>query len=115
MLQHSGGLFTLSVWGRWRGEDGVRGALYHLFSGSAPSQCPADPRAARNERLGETHWRYRNKQWKPIESSGISVRCKKCVKSDVVEEYVEDFMMLLGKMLVLCLLAYILQQCSGSQ
>ena len=81
VLQHSGGLFTLSVYaGCWRVESGDGGDEY-LRSGSAPSQCPADPRAARDERRGWTHWRYNSKQrGYNRESSGISVKCNKCVK-----------------------------------
>jgi len=54
------------------------GGDWYLRSGSAPSQCPADPRAARDERRGQTHWAYRNKQGIYTESSGISVKCDKC-------------------------------------
>ena len=81
VLQHSGGLFTLSAdYSCWRVESGVVGGWY-LLSGSAPSQCPADPRAARNEKQGLTHWRYYNKQHRMVfESSGISVKCIKCIK-----------------------------------
>ena len=79
VLQHSGGLFTLSAWGGgWVVESSVGGADY-LSSGSAPSQCPADPRAARNERRGETHWGYGNKSGEYTESSGISVNCDECI------------------------------------
>ena len=78
VLQHQGGRFTLHVGGLgyWEVSTGVGGAWF-LESGSAPSQCPADPRAARNEMKGQTRWRYRNKQygWR-TESSGISVKCK---------------------------------------
>ena len=79
VLQHSGGLFTLSVsrYGGycWRVESSVGYVLY-LRSGSAPSQCPADPRAARNERLGQrqTHWQYKGML---TESSQITIKCKK--------------------------------------
>ena len=80
VLHHSGGLFTLSVdYSCWRVQSGVGGDLY-LYSESAPSQCPADPRAARNERRGETHWSYWSKQIELTESSGISVKCNKCAK-----------------------------------
>ena len=60
VLQHSGGLFTLSLRGGWSVEESpysYSGLLY-LYSGSAPSMCPADPRAARNKSEGLTHWRY---------------------------------------------------------
>ena len=97
VLQHSGGLFTLSVaYGHWVVQAGGRGAEY-LGSGSAPSQCPADPRAASNilynemwrqtlcrysnkKVQGQTHWSYCSKQRDATESSGISVKCNKCVK-----------------------------------
>ena len=96
VLHHSGGLFILSVpYDCWYVQAGVGGDSY-LYSGSAPSQCPADPRAARNERGGRTHWvydssqrefiessgirRYWSKQRGTTESSGISVKCNKCVK-----------------------------------
>ena len=80
VLHHSGGLFTLSVdYSCWRVQSGVGCDLY-LYSESAPSQCPADPRAPRNERLGETHWSYVSKQAGRTESSsGISVKCNKCI------------------------------------
>ena len=85
VLHHSGGLFTLSVggWGCWRVQSGV-GGVWYLYSGSAPSQCPADPRAARNERRGETHWSYWSKRGGITESSGISVKCNKCIASPAV-------------------------------
>ena len=58
VLQLSGGLFTLSVWGNcWRLGSGVRGELY-LRSRSALCSCPADPRAARDEGRGQTLRRY---------------------------------------------------------
>ena len=76
ILRHEEGLFTLSLYGRyWRVRSSVGGHEY-LYSGSVPSQYPDDPRAARNERLGLTHWRYRNKQDGVPESSGISLRCE---------------------------------------
>ena len=78
VLQHSGGLFTLSVnYDCWVVESGVGDG--YLRSGSAPSQCPADPRAARNERWGAAHWRYRSKRGEYTESSGIIVKCDKCI------------------------------------
>ena len=79
VLQYSGGLFTLSMGGSyWMVQSGgVRGNMY-LMSGSAPSQCPADPRAARNEMRGKKHWRYWNEQGEWPASSGISVKCSKC-------------------------------------
>ena len=59
VLQHEGGRFTLSVGNIkcWKVYTGVVGAGY-FKSRTAPSQCPGDPWAARNERLGRTHWRY---------------------------------------------------------
>ena len=82
VLQHSVRLFTLSVggWGRWWVVETIGRGPPYLSSGSAPSQCPADPRAARRERRGETHWQYLSKQWEWTKTSGISVKCNKCVK-----------------------------------
>ena len=58
MFSHSEGVFTLSlsVWngGCWEVRSGDRGHVY-LMSRTAPSMCPADPRAARCERRGRTH------------------------------------------------------------
>ena len=78
VLRHEGGHFVLSVYdaGCWIVSAGVEGAGY-LYSRSAPSQCPADPRAARNERLGQTHWKYWNKHGRDFESNGIIVKCNK--------------------------------------
>ena len=77
VLQHNGGRFTLYVWGGcWSVSPGVRDVLY-LVSGSAPSMCPADPRAARDESEGRTHWRYWSKKRAFPESRGISIRCAK--------------------------------------
>ena len=72
VLQHSDGHFKLFVaYFRWKVGSDVGGSGC-LMSGSVPSQCPADPRAARNEREGRTQWQYWNsKKW--TESSGISV------------------------------------------
>ena len=78
VLQHSGGLFVF-VSGCWMVESGVGGAQC-LLSGSAPSQCPADPKAVRNERRRQKLWGYENKQGKWPESRGIKVKCIKCVK-----------------------------------
>ena len=79
VLQHSEGRFMLSVYwdmGCWLVSDGVGGAGY-LQSGSAPSQCPADPNAARGERKEETHWAYFGKKgWGPS-SKGIGLTCHK--------------------------------------
>ena len=82
VLRHSGGLFTLSVWGMgWQVISGVGDDWYlELESRSVPSLCPADPRAARNERRGLTHWNYWSKETGMTESSGISVHCNKCIK-----------------------------------
>ena len=98
-LRHSDGRFTLSV----KGYDGIgRWVLTstrrfewsdpwddYLRSRTAPSPCPADPRVARNERLGLEQWEYckwRHQQWQgqwnqtnPFQwsqSSGITVICK---------------------------------------
>ena len=78
VLQQEGGHFTLHVLeGCWWVRAGVGGADY-LQSGSAPSMCPADPRAARSERWGLTQWRYWSKRGGGWRVSGyISVTCKK--------------------------------------
>ena len=83
VLQHSEGGLTISVDWSWDGGclevgSGVGGAGY-LWSGSAPSQCPADPRASSNERPGraQTHWEYEDKQGGLTESGGISFTCNK--------------------------------------
>ena len=86
VLQHSGGLFTLSVrrWGRgWEVGSDVGGDWF-LRSGSAPSHCPAATRAARSERSGhtQTHWSYWSKQTGTFESSGIIVQCNMCTLTD---------------------------------
>ena len=74
VLQQEGGIFTLFVRdGCWNVSAGFRGYRY-LKSGSAPSQCPADPRAARDERLGLTQWTL-SKPSGYTESSGISIKC----------------------------------------
>ena len=78
VLLHSGGRFTLSAGraGCWRvTSDGV-GGYGHLLSGSAPSLCPADPRAASNGSGGQTSWKYKNKQIGRTESKGIRIKCK---------------------------------------
>ena len=76
VFRHSGGEFTLSVeYGSWEVSSGVGGDV-HLWSRTAPSMCPADPRAARRERLGcrtQKHWTYLNKQRGWVESGDISV------------------------------------------
>jgi len=76
VFRHSGGKFTLSVCGAdW--EVSAYGGACFLSSGSAPSMCPADPRAARCERLGQTHWMYRSKVGIERESGDIRVTCNK--------------------------------------
>ena len=80
--QGQGGLLTLYMdgGGWWSVSPGVGYGVY-LCSGSAPSQCPADPRAARNDMRGRTHWEYTNKQYRnnrwSTESSGVTIRCAK--------------------------------------
>ena len=79
VMQHEGGSFTISAGSGahcWKVRYGVGGVEY-LRSGSAPSQCPADPRASRNESRGRTLWEYRDKQDRWPESSGISIMCAK--------------------------------------
>ena len=79
VFQHSGGRFTLYVGGGveggcWKVCTGVGGDFY-LMSGSAPSQCPADPRAARNERFRKKHWLYESVRGGVTYSRGITVKC----------------------------------------
>ena len=78
VFRHSGGEFTLSVYGGgyWMVSSGVGGAGY-LSSRTAPSMCPADPRAARSEMWGWTHWMYRSKRGGFEESGDNSVACNK--------------------------------------
>ena len=92
VLRHSGGRYTLSVsgnrrWG-WAVSFSVISGSRYIESGTAPSQCPADPRAATSkredqerimkvQREGRTHWKYFTKLGAEIESSGISVECRK--------------------------------------
>ena len=61
VLQYPGGDYQLYTAACWRVSSGNSISWGYLFSRSAPSLCPADPRAARNESLcpGETNWRYR--------------------------------------------------------
>ena len=78
VLHHTRGRFILSVslgvsGCGWRVRSGVKGALY-LMSGSVPTQCPADPRAAGNELWGQASWGYVNKQNRYIESRGIILK-----------------------------------------
>ena len=78
VLRQSRGRFTLFAGsGCWIVSPGVGGAWY-LMSGSALSQCPADPKVARKRLLGLTHcWMYRNKQKEWTVSRGIIVKCNK--------------------------------------
>ena len=78
VFRHSGGEFTLSVWGVgcWEVTSGDGGSMY-LWSTLSPSMCPADPRVAKHERRGRTHWIYKSKQGEHIESGDISVTCNK--------------------------------------
>ena len=65
---------VLSATGCWVVSSGATIGHKYLMSRTAPSQCPADPRAARL--LGTTHWIYWNKQNTWSQSSGITVKCK---------------------------------------
>ena len=76
VLQHSGGHFKLIVGGEYWRVYSRAGGVEHLLSRSAPSMCPADPRAARNERHRKTLWEYTSKKTGWTESSGISHKCK---------------------------------------
>ena len=88
VFRHSDGGFTIGVWGGcwvvrfavgdWEVRSDFQGGWY-LRSASAPSMCPADPRAARSERRGEKHWTYKSKQGGYIESGDISVTCNNCI------------------------------------
>ena len=78
--QHSGGGFTLSAGnGSWTVASDEGGEEY-LYSGSTPSMCPADPRAAiageGRGREGQTSWSY---GFNSTESEGIRLKCNKCV------------------------------------
>ena len=76
VLQHQGGRFKLYVfYGCWRVSPYVGGDVY-LESGSAPSLCPADPRAARSEWLARKLWVYQKEDYDWTESSEISFKCK---------------------------------------
>ena len=98
VLQHSGGRFTLSVEdGSWVVGDNDAGAEY-LRSGSAPSQCPADPKAAIGSegqgRKKQTFWGINESESARMKriydlyagsdngasgAKGISVKCNKCI------------------------------------
>ena len=74
VLQHSEG-YTLYVQGAcWRLSFGLGGHGY-LYSGTAPSLCPADPRASRNVLREWSHWEYKNKKGEYTETKEISVKC----------------------------------------
>ena len=81
VLKHEGGEFILySSGGNWKVSAGVHNFWDTLWSGSAPSLCPADPRAARNEKQGVRNWRYAPKiqGWmRKYECDGISLKCNK--------------------------------------
>ena len=77
VLYHSKGHFSIIVHGGCWVVILHEGSVLCLKSMSASSQCPADPRSVRNERLGLTHWEYRNKKGGWSESRRISVKCKK--------------------------------------
>ena len=82
VLQHLGGCFILYVvLGCWNVIREVGGDISYLWSGSAPRQCPADPRVGRNEQPGpiltREHWGYYSKQQGHSRSRGISVKCNK--------------------------------------
>ena len=80
VLQHSEGRIRLYVeissWVLGSYEQYHLGEKY-LMSGSVPSQCPADPRAARNEKNGLTRWRYKRNQRGYTESKTITIKCNK--------------------------------------
>ena len=80
VLQHEEGEFTLySAGSNWKVSNGVHNFWDTLWSGSAPTLCPADPRAARNEKQGVRNWRYRpdKGRWRAYQSDGISLKCNK--------------------------------------
>ena len=94
VLKRQGGRITLSVSGSacWRVSDEY-GFICYLESGSAPSQCPADPRAARSERRGMTYWKY----WSKLIglgmgscSNGIIVKCNKHTHRSTEDEASSD-------------------------
>ena len=69
VLQHSGGLFTLSVKnGKWMVESRTSHELIlfnelYLSSGSAPGLCPADPRVGIKDDMKMTFWSYEPAPW----------------------------------------------------
>ena len=81
VLRHYGGLFMLYVMdGRWIVSSDVGDDMEYLESGSAPSMCPAHPRAARVEYgdfRGLKHWIFASKRIWTQQTTGISVTCNK--------------------------------------
>ena len=97
ILMHSAGQLTLYVMGSdtvccWRLGLSSDSDSWYLLSGSAPSICPADPRAAINVSLGVSHWRYSSKQEGMTESRGISVKCKKHQPTEKPQEKITPIM-----------------------
>ena len=76
VLKNEGGFILFVFGGCWWVRACVGGDDY-LWSGTAPSQCPANPRAARNKSEERKHWKYWSKQEKWAESKGISFKCNK--------------------------------------
>ena len=83
VFKHSRGRYTLHVsGGSWSVSYGVGGGFLkdYLISSSAPSNCPADPKAARSEKnAGSTHWRMAHNKNGICSSefSEIIVKCNK--------------------------------------
>ena len=75
VLQHSGGEYVLYASGYWNVRTGVNNFWSTtLWSRTAPSLCPADPRAARNEMEGLINWTYAPKIIN--QSDRVSLKCK---------------------------------------
>ena len=79
VFRHSEGVLTLRVLGGcWAVTSGDCWGPFYLWSGSVPSMCPADPRAARRQR---THWIYWRKtgdgDWTESGDGDIRVTCNK--------------------------------------
>ena len=72
----------LLVDGEWNVRESVEWGT-KMRSGSAPSMCPADPRARINEWLGQTSWVYTTGFHRKDKNGDITVKCS-------VHKYLED-------------------------
>ena len=80
VFKHWEGIFEICADNCWKvGSD----HSWELESGSAPSLCPADPRAAWNEFQRQNNWEYNTKlrplrsQQRPNPANKIRITCKK--------------------------------------